>query len=258
MHPKISGSPDIILTDKKAAIFTHGCFWHKCRRHYRSPLSNKKYWDDKIKKNVKRDKENIAKLKKAGFTPSYIIDGGAARGSWTKEVKICYPESHYILVEPLEEHYPALEAISGAELVRGALGEKNGTATLQVHDEYNSSITLDTPSEVQRTIPSYTLESILEGKENVLLKLDLEGAEVQVLRHASLIGVEAIILECAFNSYFKTHVLYDEEVHLMKEKGFVLHDMFSISYDSKTGMLMQADILFVRKNSPLHTLTKGR
>lgn len=67
MHPKISGNPDILLTDKKAAIFMHGCFWHKCRWHYRMPKTNKKYWNDKIGKNVRRDKNNIAKLRKSGF-----------------------------------------------------------------------------------------------------------------------------------------------------------------------------------------------
>ena len=67
MHPKIAGSPDIILTDKKTAVFLHGCFWHKCPKHYKEPKSNKKYWLPKIEKNVLRDKMNMKLLKNNGW-----------------------------------------------------------------------------------------------------------------------------------------------------------------------------------------------
>lgn len=67
MHPKMSGSPDIILTDKKIAIFLQGCFWHKCPKHYKEPKSNRDYWLPKIEKNVARDKKNINLLKKEGW-----------------------------------------------------------------------------------------------------------------------------------------------------------------------------------------------
>jgi DNA mismatch endonuclease (patch repair protein) len=67
MHPKISGSPDIIIPDKKIAIFLHGCFWHRCPKHYREPKSNREYWIPKIDKNAERDKKNIRLLKKSGW-----------------------------------------------------------------------------------------------------------------------------------------------------------------------------------------------
>lgn len=67
MHPKMEGSPDIILTNKKVAIFLHGCFWHKCPLHYREPKSKRKYWIPKIEKNVLKDKENIKLLRKQGW-----------------------------------------------------------------------------------------------------------------------------------------------------------------------------------------------
>ncbi len=67
MHPKISGSPDILLNNKKIAIFLHGCFWHVCPKHYRAPKSNKKYWTTKAKRNVARDRSNVAELRHAGY-----------------------------------------------------------------------------------------------------------------------------------------------------------------------------------------------
>jgi DNA mismatch endonuclease (patch repair protein) len=67
MHPKMVGNPDIILSDKKIAIFLHGCFWHRCPLHYREPKSKRKYWLTKIEKNVLRDKKNMTMLKKGGW-----------------------------------------------------------------------------------------------------------------------------------------------------------------------------------------------
>ena len=67
MHPKIEGSPDIILTNTKTAVFLHGCFWHKCPKCYMQPKTNKKYWLPKIEKNVIRDRKNSKILKKGGL-----------------------------------------------------------------------------------------------------------------------------------------------------------------------------------------------
>jgi len=67
MHPKIGGSPDILLTDLKTAVFINGCFWHRCPTCYRQPKSNREYWLPKIKRNVEKDNENIKKLKKLGY-----------------------------------------------------------------------------------------------------------------------------------------------------------------------------------------------
>ena len=67
MHPKIEGHPDIIIPEKKIAVFIHGCFWHKCKKCYKQPKTNVKYWVTKIKCNVARDKKNISNLKKKGW-----------------------------------------------------------------------------------------------------------------------------------------------------------------------------------------------
>src|SRR3989344_3917348 len=66
MHPKIEGNPDILLTDKKTLVFLHGCFWHKCPKHYIKPKSNKEYWIKKIENNVKRFEKVRMMLKNKG------------------------------------------------------------------------------------------------------------------------------------------------------------------------------------------------
>lgn len=72
MHPKMKGSPDIIIPEKKIAIFIHGCFWHGCKNCYRKPTNNKDFWKNKIEKNIERDKKNLNLLKKEGWKTKII------------------------------------------------------------------------------------------------------------------------------------------------------------------------------------------
>ena len=67
MHPDLCGNPDILLKDKKAVIFINGCFWHGCPRHFRMPKTNVKFWKDKIRRNIERDRKNTELLIKKGY-----------------------------------------------------------------------------------------------------------------------------------------------------------------------------------------------
>ena len=68
MHPAIYGKPDILLNSSKTVIFIDGCFWHGCHTcNNKKPSTNKKFWINKIKKNIKRDAHVIRRLKKDGF-----------------------------------------------------------------------------------------------------------------------------------------------------------------------------------------------
>ena len=91
MHPKIKGSPDIIIPEKNLAIFIHGCFWHGCKNCYRKPVNNKRFWEDKITRNIERDKKNNRKLKKEGWKIKTIWECGIPRrnprGSIIKIIK---------------------------------------------------------------------------------------------------------------------------------------------------------------------------
>lgn len=67
MYPKMTGNPDIFLTETKTCVFLQGCFWHKCSKCYKKPKTNKEYWIPKIDNNVRRDKKNSKILKAQGF-----------------------------------------------------------------------------------------------------------------------------------------------------------------------------------------------
>lgn len=59
--------PDIVFVSSRVCVFIDGCFWHKCPVCYRAPTSNTAYWNEKITRNVKRDKKQRNFLKKLGW-----------------------------------------------------------------------------------------------------------------------------------------------------------------------------------------------
>ena len=70
LHVKtLPGKPDIVLPKYKTVIFVHGCFWHRHKGcpNATTPSTNQDYWQEKFKRNVKRDRQEQAKLKKLGW-----------------------------------------------------------------------------------------------------------------------------------------------------------------------------------------------
>lgn len=66
-YNKALGKPDIALPRKKKAVFIDGDFWHGYNFKKQKNRLPKKYWLKKIEGNIKRDKKNRAKLKRAGW-----------------------------------------------------------------------------------------------------------------------------------------------------------------------------------------------
>ncbi len=72
------GKPDIYFSRKKVVVFLDSCFWHGCKLHFRMPKSNIEYWEEKIKRNKKRD---------AKVTKYYKDNGFAILRFWEHEIK---------------------------------------------------------------------------------------------------------------------------------------------------------------------------
>ena len=70
LHRKdLPGKPDIALPKYKKVILVNGCFWHghiDCPRAKR-PATNKKFWREKLDKNMKRDEQSVNNLKELGW-----------------------------------------------------------------------------------------------------------------------------------------------------------------------------------------------
>lgn len=63
------GRPDLVLTKYRAAIFVHGCFWHRhpgCR-YTTTPTTRPKFWAAKFEANIARDAAVRSELLEAGW-----------------------------------------------------------------------------------------------------------------------------------------------------------------------------------------------
>jgi len=67
----IPGTPDLAFPSRKKVIFMHGCFWHRhpdptCKLA-RMPKSRLDFWGPKLRKNRKRDENNLRRLEELGW-----------------------------------------------------------------------------------------------------------------------------------------------------------------------------------------------
>ena len=66
MYPKMYGKPDFILKNEGIAIFCDGDYWHGFLYNEKKPM--KKYWEEKIGRNIQRDKQVSRKLRSDGWS----------------------------------------------------------------------------------------------------------------------------------------------------------------------------------------------
>lgn len=70
----VCGRPDIFLRKYNAAIFVHGCFWHRhvgCR-FSTIPKTNTEFWNGKFARNVERDRNVYEQLQCEGIRYAII------------------------------------------------------------------------------------------------------------------------------------------------------------------------------------------
>lgn len=66
-HWPVAGKPDFAWPGLKVAVFVDGCFWHGCTRCKYLPRSNRKFWENKIENNKKRDRRVSQRLRRSGW-----------------------------------------------------------------------------------------------------------------------------------------------------------------------------------------------
>src|SRR5579872_2359141 len=63
----LPGTPDLVLSRFKVAIFVDGCFWHGCEKHGSQPKTNTPFWKAKIAANQRRDQRVDLSLQRLGW-----------------------------------------------------------------------------------------------------------------------------------------------------------------------------------------------
>ena len=202
-----------------------------------------------------------------GYRPRVVIDGGANRGQWFAAASRIFPNAAFHLVEPQDVCWPDLERAGAARgrttVHHTALTAPGVAAVLMTRggDPGNTGAFVFTAAEghaADLESPATTLDALFASgvtrDDRVLLKLDIEGHEVEALRGATAVleKVEVIVCEVRFyDIHHSGRPEFAEVVAFLGARGFVLYDIDMLSSRPRDLRLRIGDVIFVRRGSPL-------
>jgi FkbM family methyltransferase len=197
-----------------------------------------------------------------------VLDAGANEGSFGRTLREEGYAGRIVSFEPLSHAYAKLERAAESdpqwECVRVALGAESGRAVLNVAGNWASSSLLPMKRRLRRADPRFayveteavdvaTLDDLrpqfLRPADRVLLKLDVQGFELEVLRGAArtLRQVAALEVELSLKRLYDGGPLMDEVVEYLDARGFSLVESEPTFVHPKTRKTLQLDGLFTRK-----------
>ena len=202
-------------------------------------------------------------LKRVGLEPATVIDVGVGYG--TEELWEAFPRARLLLVEPIPDRFGgaaqlAADRRDGAELVEAAAGADAGSATITVHRAPEMSSLLgtwigDRDGGERREVPVVRVDDAVHERSlpgPYVLKVDVEGAELDVLDGASAVlgETEAVLLEVRLFELVPGGAQLHDVIPYMRERGFVAYDLFGGAVRLIDGALAVTNFVFVREDGP--------
>lgn len=195
-----------------------------------------------------------------------VVDVGANEGNFSAAVLALAPRAAVIAVEPSPGPRERLRARLGDQpgltIVPSALSGESGTAVLHVtaHD-HNTSLHKpreDMPEFYEDPgwqvvedieVQTSTLDEVVGDREVAALKLDVQGAEMDVLAggQRALERTRSVLLEVTFISHYEADATFPRLDEAMRDLGFEL-TAFSEPGRNDAGIVTWADACYTRRN----------
>lgn len=202
-------------------------------------------------------------LKRNDIEPRTVIDIGVGNG--TPTLYAGTPKAHFILIEPIPDVNGTLKKLKdrlGAELFNVAAGSKDGMITFNFHKDRTGSSSYDQVEgenaldATKIEVPVMQLDTLLADRTLArpsVLKIDTQGAELDVLRGATSIleQIDIIIVEASFHEFRKGIPEIAEVIAAFNRVGFVPYEILEGHYRYVDGALAQVDVVFVPNKSVL-------
>jgi FkbM family methyltransferase len=194
-----------------------------------------------------------------------VIDVGAHHGQFALFAARRYPRARIYCIEPYEGSQRRLERLRGLlpqlKILGYAAAADEGTEELHLSRKTDSSSLLPILASYTSAFPgteetarvlvrTRTLDALLADlhvERPTLLKIDVQGTELSVLRGAArtLESVDSIFVECSFVELYRGQALAGDVVAHLHGR-FLLSGVFGVVRDRR-GEVLQADLLFRRR-----------
>lgn len=211
-------------------------------------------------RNIHDDKSFIERIKKAGFLPRTVIDVGVAYG--TEYLYSGFPESKFILVDPTRESLPHMQKwreMINAEIYNFALGSANRKIKIRTRDTIqHSTLLMDSTKpdiKYEYEVEMYRFDSLeIELSSPVLLKIDVEGYELEVLKGLGdrLTEIDILIVETSLVSLYDNGSSSSEVINFMEERNFRVFDVAGITRRPFDNTIHQIDYCFCREGTSFY------
>jgi FkbM family methyltransferase len=196
-------------------------------------------------------------LQGRGLPVKTVIDVGAAEGSFflIRGEAGLFPEAHHFFVDAMEENAPLYHRVARcypASHSICAVANFDGEAELDVDPgAYNTHVAgLQPPHRdyARRRVPVRTLDRLCRERPHLsgpyLLKLDVQGGELDALRGATQVLAEASIVLVESQICLFRDTLVDIAEYL-RARGLVLYDLTNLAYFHTDSTLYQCQAVFI-------------
>jgi len=192
-----------------------------------------------------------------------IIDIGANRGEWTRQLLSLFPEASVLMIEANPRHFAALASVNKPfQIALLADVEKTVPYYTAPHTQgtgdsmYRENTFHYDNSEVTM-YNTRTLDQVLgEGDRRPIsiMKLDVQGAELDVLNGGlrALDRTGALIVETAMFDYNSGGPTFAQVVAFMDKKDFAVIDIIEL-IEMPCRLTSHVDLLFAKRGGYLYS-----
>lgn len=194
-----------------------------------------------------------------------ILDVGANRGQFSLACRLAQPHVPIAAFEPIPAEAAMFRKVHGTQsqviLIETALGQSKGDATMHLSKSADSSSLLpigkkqielfgNTVEVGTIKVQVHRLDDFADywtGRTRQLLKLDVQGYELNVLRGAAeaLKSCVYVYAECSEVALYDGQALRVDVQAFLAQHGFVMNGRYNEQLDGNE--LVQADYLFIRE-----------